>query len=540
MPSTTQTSGSDLESSRPAVSGSGPSSGGAQSAGGGAEPAVPGGRGLISPLRQLRLRRFWTQADFSARFEERSRQIGRPLSLSVRQVRRWESENPPLPLPAYQAVLEALLGVPIEQLGFQPSWEQEFGRRPEGGAGTNRSPLDDSERYDPVKRREFVAGAAALGTNVLGAAAMGALASGPAAGQPAAATPGAPNPDAAAGADAYAQAQALPPVPPAGSAPTSASAQSAAASTGYPADIPDGGGAFHLGFAMITAQHRAMYWSVPAAAMFAPVAAHSELGIGLLRETRNPGTRAGLALPVAETALLVARLAFFDLQRPEVAQDYFDSAFDAAVESGDRAMQSAVLTHMAFVPAFAGVPGPARALMARAHRVAHGAVSATQRSWMLAVEAEVEAKLGNPDQAATLISRSENAFHTDSDPAPQWLDYFDASRLAGFKGYCHLYTGRPQLAARALEQTLRSLPAGAAKQRSIALADLAQARIQQGELDESVRLVGSAISTLRENWYATGVERVDGVRRSLAAHNVPSRALAPLTESRNCLEGARP
>src|ERR1700730_8293253 len=64
-------------------------------------------------LRQLRLRRFWTQADFASAFEARSRQIGRPLSLSVRQVRRWESDNPPLPLPAYQAVLEALFGVPI-------------------------------------------------------------------------------------------------------------------------------------------------------------------------------------------------------------------------------------------------------------------------------------------------------------------------------------------------------------------------------------------------------------------------------------------
>jgi len=41
-----------------------------------------------SALRQLRLRRFWTQADLAAAFEARSRQIGRPLSLSVRQVRQ--------------------------------------------------------------------------------------------------------------------------------------------------------------------------------------------------------------------------------------------------------------------------------------------------------------------------------------------------------------------------------------------------------------------------------------------------------------------
>src|SRR5436305_7625818 len=89
-----------------------------------------------SALRQLRLRRFWTQADFAAAFEARSRQIGRPLSLSVRQVRRWESDNPPLPLPAYQAVLEALFGVPIERMGFQPQWAREAAGRSDSGSDT--------------------------------------------------------------------------------------------------------------------------------------------------------------------------------------------------------------------------------------------------------------------------------------------------------------------------------------------------------------------------------------------------------------------
>ena len=510
-------------------------------------PAGHGGRNLISPLRELRLRRFWTQADFSARFEERSRQIGRPLSLSVRQVRRWESEKPPLPLPAYQAVLEALLGVPIEQLGFQPTWEQEFGQRHggAGGAGISRSSLDDLERYDPVRRREFVAGAAVLGTTVLGAAALGTtplgttpLSTTPLSTNPLSATPQHTTPPSTTPLSTSARGT---------SAPIASQPRSGAVEADYTSHATQNGhtgrndpSEHYAGFALITAQHRSMYWSVPAAAMFAPVAAHSELGLGLLRAARSSYARAGLALPVAETALLVARMAFFDLQRPEVAQDYFDTALDAAMESGDRAMESAVLTHMAFVPAFAGIPGPARALMARAHRVAHGAVTATQQSWMLAVEAEVEAKLGNPDQAASLISRSEAALQTEPDQAPQWLDFFDEARLASFKGFCHLSTGRPQLAARALEQTLRTLPATAVKQRSIALADLAQARIQQGELDESVRLLDGAISTLRENWYATGVERVDGVRRSLAAHNAPARALAPLTESRHCLEGVRP
>jgi len=59
-------------------------------------------------------------------------------------------------------------------------------------------------------------------------------------------------------------------------------------------------------------------------------------------------------------------------------------------------------------------------------------------------------------------------------------------------------------------------------------------------LEESARLVGSAITQLQRSWYATGVERVDGVRRRLAAVNAPVRVLAPVEEARHALEAVRP
>jgi hypothetical protein len=471
-------------------------------------------------LRQLRLRRFWTQADLAAAFETRSRQIGRPLSLSVRQVRRWESGDPPLPLPAYQAVLEALFGVPIEQMGFRPEWAQRAdtplpqahpaeagwertGAGLESGAvggatGSTRSPQADLERQDPVKRRQFMAGAVALGS--------GALATLP---RPATAAV----------------------TPPGRAAP-------AALDSGT-----DGG--LVTGYSLITAQHRALYWSVPAAAMFGPVAAHSEFGLGLLRSAGSPALRARLAVPVAETAMLAARLAFFDLQVPQLAEGYFTVALDAARESADRPLTSAVLTHMAFVPAFAGQARRARDLMAEAHRQARGAVGATQLSWMCAVESEVEAKLGDGRAATDLIARSEGALGglgrgDAQDADPEWLDFFDGSRLAGFKGYCRLSTGRCADAATALEQMLCTLPSASSKQRSITLADLARARAGQRELEESALLLRRAIDQLSSQWYATGVDRVDAVRRHLAAAGAPARALAPVDEARHALEAARP
>jgi transcriptional regulator with XRE-family HTH domain/tetratricopeptide (TPR) repeat protein len=485
-----------------------------------AEP-VPTGN---DRLRQLRLRRFWTQAEFAAAFEARSRQIGRPLSLSVRQVRRWESDNPPLPLPAYQAVLEALYGIPIEAMGFQPSWVRRDGERSapraDGGAGGARASQDDPERQDPVKRRQFVAGALAAGC----AAAVG---------------------------DRLRESER-----PAG--PTAAPA--AASGPGFPGVYGDL--ASLNGYSAIAGQHRALYWSVPSAAMFAPVAAHTELGLGLLRRAGSPALRTRLAAPVALTALLAARLAFFDLRQPQLAEGYFTVALDTAREAANRPLTAAVLAHMAFVPAYAGRPRRARELMAQAHRQARGMAGPLQTSWMYAVEAELEAKGGGGAVARDLISRSEDELaRAESGPVapkfatvasarasadaadgaePDWLDFFDAARLTGFKGFCALATGRPAEAATALESSLRAMPLEGSKQRSVALADLAGARLAQGEPEEAARLLGGAIGQLKAQWYATGVDRVDTVRRRLGSSGIPLRTIAPLDEARRTLELSRP
>jgi hypothetical protein len=42
------------------------------------------------------------------------------LGVGVRQVRRWESDNPPRPQPEVGQAVERLLGQPLEQLGFTP------------------------------------------------------------------------------------------------------------------------------------------------------------------------------------------------------------------------------------------------------------------------------------------------------------------------------------------------------------------------------------------------------------------------------------
>jgi hypothetical protein len=289
------------------------------------------------------------------------------------------------------------------------------------------------------------------------------------------------------------------------------------------------------GYAAITAQHRALYWTVPAETMVEPVRAHAELGTELLGATGSSMLRARLAGPVAETALLAARLSFFDVQRPECASAFFDTARQAAKESGDPALLSAVLAHAAFPVAFAGVAGQARALIRQAIEIGLRGASAEQRSWLYAVQSEVEARLGDGRAATEAIARAEAELGRGGPARPAWLDFYDASRLTGFSGFCQLAAGRPSRAAEALEHNLRGLTPGAGKQRSITLADLAGARARQGEYEESTRLLEAAVDQLGRHWYATGLDRVDAVHRRLEQGGAPHRMLASISEARRTL-----
>ncbi|MFB7377135.1 transcriptional regulator [Kitasatospora purpeofusca] len=59
-----------------------------------------------------------------------ARQLGLTIVVSVRQVRRWESDSPPWPQEDYQRLLTQVLHQPVEDLGFRPPWDKAAGPAP--------------------------------------------------------------------------------------------------------------------------------------------------------------------------------------------------------------------------------------------------------------------------------------------------------------------------------------------------------------------------------------------------------------------------
>ena len=67
----------------------------------------------------------------------------RGIGVGARQVRRWETADPPWPQMNHQRLLSQVLGLPVDQLGFAPPWDSYRCRRrrrsrPDSGAGCGR------------------------------------------------------------------------------------------------------------------------------------------------------------------------------------------------------------------------------------------------------------------------------------------------------------------------------------------------------------------------------------------------------------------
>lgn len=69
-------------------------------------------------LKTARLSLRLSQEEFARRIREAGKAVGEPNDASKRLVQRWESGTTAQPRPVYARALEAVLGVPIEAMGF--------------------------------------------------------------------------------------------------------------------------------------------------------------------------------------------------------------------------------------------------------------------------------------------------------------------------------------------------------------------------------------------------------------------------------------
>ncbi|MFE2346508.1 transcriptional regulator [Kitasatospora cineracea] len=267
-------------------------------------------------------------------------------------------------------------------------------------------------------------------------------------------------------------------------------------------------------YAAITAAHRQMYWSVAPATLHRSVAEHAVLGEALLGQTSGVARRV-LAGALAESALLLGRIEFFDLRQPDAADGTFVRALHAAGAADDALLGAAILGHSAFVPGWAGrreeMADRMRGARAYARR---GGAPAEVHAWLDAVEAECLTRCQDVRGALSVLNHAGDLL-AGIEPAgalPEWFTWFSAVRLAAFRGHTELTAGHLPQARATLTGVLAGLGDSDGKQRVVVLADLAAVEARARRPEDACRHLETALEQLRITWYAVGMERVREAR----------------------------
>ncbi|MFF1336306.1 transcriptional regulator [Streptomyces sp. NPDC058290] len=107
---------------------------------------------MTRPTGNARLRAARIAAGYSSQQSLADALTARGVPVGLRQVRRWESDAPPLPQPDIRHALVELLGQDLSALGFSVPAGAEPGRRPAASllAPANRGPLRTSNALQPA------------------------------------------------------------------------------------------------------------------------------------------------------------------------------------------------------------------------------------------------------------------------------------------------------------------------------------------------------------------------------------------------------
>jgi hypothetical protein len=232
---------------------------------------------------------------------------------------------------------------------------------------------------------------------------------------------------------------------------------------------------------------------------------------------RLPATLGQQFLVAATNAYtLAARLAFESHDYASSA-DYYAQALSAAHRLPDSWHSAAVRTSQAMVTLYAtGNLTRAGAIADEAAREARAGSSARIRARALALQAEMAARASNTRRAFTAL---HSAWHeldkaTGDDVA---RGAFDAGRLQGFEGLCHLYAGDPAKAERQFAGSAGTLKRPRdAVQRSIVRTDQAVARIRLGAPEAAADLLHECIDASASTRGRVPAQRIHEARSALS------------------------
>jgi len=211
--------------------------------------------------------------------------------------------------------------------------------------------------------------------------------------------------------------------------------------------------------------------------------------------------------------------ASFDAGHHAAAQRYWHAGLRAAHTAGDHALGGYVLSNLALQAVYTGDGRDAVALLETARDHVDGRASSNVQAMLAAWQARAHAVVGDARRSARTLREADDLFdgdHREDDPA--WLYWMCRPSLTAEAGRGFLLLGQPDTAAELLTEGTVALASDASRDRVLYLASLAEARIQERDIEHACAHAGEALSLAADLQSQRCMDLVTEVRDRLTEH----------------------
>jgi transcriptional regulator with XRE-family HTH domain len=254
---------------------------------------------------------------------------------------------------------------------------------------------------------------------------------------------------------------------------------------------------------------------------------HLQRVITLLEGSLLPSVRTRLCCIASGIAQLVGHL-LFDMGEFADARNFHHIAITAAQEGSNRALEAVAWGRMSFTWTYSGNAPEALRCIQEARFLATWSVNATVQAYLAAVEAEIQAILGNREFCLKALEAAESVEdRKHAQEGMYWL-HFDRSRVAGYQGICfrrlyrledartHSFLGEAQ---QALAEALTRLDSARIQRRPTLLIDMADTYAQKADVEGACDHAIQALSITAQTKSKTVLKRLLTFRKELETWN---------------------
>ncbi|SRR6266487_918283 len=234
----------------------------------------------------------------------------------------------------------------------------------------------------------------------------------------------------------------------------------------------------------------------------------------LLDGSLTDNTRKRLTSIGGEFSMIAASMSA-NLRDFDKAQSYYRASIEAARESGNRPLEAVGLASLAIRLTHLDQADKALPLVQEARHLTTQSGTMTTRTWLAAVEAEVQATLRDYKACFRALSDAEQVpqqYVSSEDP---YLTTFSPSLFAGYQGVCHMRFGEPEAAYRVLHEALIQLNTPSISRRCYILTDLVSACIERRDIVEACSYARQALALTTQAKSPALWQRINDIYKQL-------------------------